>query len=62
MGRKGHFASERLKMEAARELGIADKINQEGWEAVTTKEVGLVVRNMIKRGEEALVKEAREKE
>ncbi|NLY54923.1 MAG: small, acid-soluble spore protein, alpha/beta type [Firmicutes bacterium] len=52
---RGRFASERLKMEAARELGIADKIVEEGWEAVTTKEVGLVVREMIKRGEEALV-------
>ncbi len=52
---RGRFASERLKMEVARELGIADKIEEQGWEAVTTKEVGLVVREMIKRGQEALV-------
>lgn len=54
MASKGHFASERLKMEAAKELGIDEKIKNEGWEAVTTKEVGLVVKNMIKRGEELL--------
>lgn len=52
---RGRFASEQLKMEVARELGIADKIEEQGWEAVTTKEVGLVVREMIKRGQEALV-------
>lgn len=48
-------ASDALKMAAAEELGIADKIRQEGWENVTTREVGLVVRNMIKLGEEALM-------
>ncbi len=53
---RGRVASERLKMEAAKELGIAEKIEKEGWEAVTTQEVGLVVKNMIKKGEAALVK------
>ncbi len=56
------LASEDLKMAAAEEVGIADKIRQEGWENVTTKQVGLMVRNMIKLGEEALLKNKHEPE
>ena len=49
------LASERLKMEIAQELGFADVIRQHGWQAVTTQEVGLMVKEMIRRGEESLV-------
>lgn len=53
--RKG-VASERLKMAAAADIGVADQVKEEGWEGVTTQDVGLVVRNMVKRGEEVLMK------
>ncbi len=42
-------------MAAARDVGIADKVRREGWENVTTQEVGLTVRAMIRRGEQALL-------
>ncbi|MGI6558681.1 MAG: small, acid-soluble spore protein, alpha/beta type [Limnochordia bacterium] len=49
------LASERLKMEAAQEVGFADVVRKFGWEAATTKQVGLMVKEMIKRGEKALL-------
>ncbi len=54
MARRGKLASERLKMEAAEEVGFADKLRESGWDNVTTKEIGLMVREMIRRGEEVL--------
>ncbi|NMB25677.1 MAG: small, acid-soluble spore protein, alpha/beta type [Firmicutes bacterium] len=54
MARKGKLASERLKMEAAEEVGFADKVRREGWGNATTKEVGLMVREMVRRGESIL--------
>ena len=54
MARRGKLASERLKMEAAEEVGFADKVRESGWDNVTTKEIGLMVREMIRRGEEVL--------
>ncbi len=53
--RKG-VASERLKMAAAADIGVADQVKEAGWEGITTQDVGLVVRNMVKRGEEVLMK------
>ncbi|HHV94397.1 MAG TPA: small, acid-soluble spore protein, alpha/beta type [Firmicutes bacterium] len=41
-------------MEAAEEVGFADKLRESGWDNVTTKEIGLMVREMIRRGEEVL--------
>ncbi|NLY29308.1 MAG: protein sspF, partial [Firmicutes bacterium] len=43
MARRGKLASERLKMEAAEEVGFADKVRESGWDNVTTKEIGLMV-------------------
>jgi len=54
VARRGKLASERLKMEAAEEVGFADKLRESGWDNVTTKEIGLMVREMIRRGEEVL--------
>lgn len=54
VARKGRLASERLKMEAAEEVGFADKVRREGWGNATTKEVGLMVKEMIRKGESIL--------
>ena len=54
MAKRGRLASERLKMEAAEEVGFADKVRREGWGNATTKEVGLMVREMVRRGENIL--------
>lgn len=56
MSRRKGVASERLKMAAAADIGVADQVKEEGWEGVTTQDVGLMVRNMVKRGEEVLMK------
>jgi len=42
-------AMDRLKMETARELGLDDDIEQRGWENMTTREVGLIGGNMVKK-------------
>ena len=54
MAKKGKLASEQLKMEAAEEVGFAEKVRQSGWESATTKEIGLMVKEMIRRGESIL--------
>ncbi|MCL4516643.1 MAG: alpha/beta-type small acid-soluble spore protein [Firmicutes bacterium] len=52
---------DRFKYEVADELGLLDKIKREGWENMTTREVGKVgghmVRKMIQMAEESLVDE-----
>ena len=55
MANRSKLASERLKMEAAEEIGFADKVRESGWENATTKEIGRMVREMIRRGETALL-------
>lgn len=56
---RGKVASEQLKMEAAEEVGFADKLRESGWDNVTTKEIGLMVREMIRRGENTLLQQRR---
>ncbi|NMB46325.1 MAG: small, acid-soluble spore protein, alpha/beta type [Firmicutes bacterium] len=46
-------------MEAAEEVGFADKLRESGWDNVTTKEIGLMVREMIRRGENTLLQQRR---
>ena len=59
MANRGKVASEQLKMEAAEEVGFADKLRESGWDNVTTKEIGLMVREMIRRGENTLLQQRR---
>ncbi|MFY0546218.1 small, acid-soluble spore protein, alpha/beta type [Brevibacillus sp. H7] len=42
-------AMDRLKVETAKELGLDDDIEQRGWENMTTREVGLIGGNMVKK-------------
>lgn len=55
-------ALEQLKMETAQELGLLHKVNQVGWENMTTREVGMIgghmVKKMINAAEAALTEEA----
>ncbi len=52
-------ALENLKYETADELGLIDKIKNTGWEDMTTREVGKIggnmVRKMIKKAEKDMV-------
>ncbi|HWR44610.1 small, acid-soluble spore protein, alpha/beta type [Sporomusa sp.] len=50
--------SEKLKYELAHDLGFGEKVEDGDWSDVTTGEVGSMVREAIKRGEEAMAKEA----
>ncbi len=40
---------DRLKYEVADELGLADDIAERGWGEMTTREVGLIGGNMVKK-------------
>ncbi len=55
-------ALDRFKMEVARELGLEDDVRQRGWENMTTREVGLIggnmVRRMVEHAEKDLAREA----
>ncbi|SMC35076.1 small acid-soluble spore protein F (minor alpha/beta-type SASP) [Sporomusa malonica] len=51
--------SEKLKYELAHDLGFAEKVEDRDWSDVTTGEVGSMVREAIKRGEQAMAEEAR---
>lgn len=49
--------SEKMKMQLADDLGFGDKIENGSWSNVTSGEIGNMVREAIKRGEEAMEKE-----
>lgn len=42
-------ALDRLKMETAKELGLTDEIEEKGWGNMTTREVGKIGGNMVKK-------------
>jgi hypothetical protein len=46
---KAENAMDRLKAEVAQELGLDDDIQQRGWENMTTREVGKVGGNMVRK-------------
>ncbi len=43
--------SEQLKYEIARELGVADTVEAEGWGAVSSRNCGNIVRKAIEMAE-----------
>ncbi|WP_425060068.1 hypothetical protein SCACP_07160 [Sporomusa carbonis] len=51
--------SEKMKYELAHDLGFGEKVEDGDWSDVTTGEVGSMVREAIRRGEEAMAKEAK---
>ncbi|MDT8899987.1 small, acid-soluble spore protein, alpha/beta type [Anaeroselena agilis] len=56
----GKVMSEETKNKLAHDLGFGDKVEDGDWSDVTTGEVGSMVREAIKRGEQAMVEEAGE--
>lgn len=46
---KAGRALDRLKYEVANELGLDDDIQQRGWENMTTREVGKIGGNMVRK-------------
>ena len=51
--------SEETKNKLAHDLGFGEKVDDGDWSDVTTGEVGSMVREAIKRGEQAMAEEAR---
>ena len=55
----GKVMSEASKQQLAHELGFGEKVEDGDWSDVTTGEVGAMVREAIKRGENKLAEEAK---
>lgn len=51
--------SEKTKVQLANDLGFGDKVADGDWSDVTTGEVGSMVREAIRRGEQAMAEEAK---
>lgn len=52
------MSDEKLKYEIASELGLLDKVKNEGWKALTAKETGRIGGLMTKRKKEIIKKQA----
>lgn len=46
--------TESFKQELARDLGFSDKVEREGWGAITAKEAGNMVKRAIQLAEQSL--------
>ena len=55
----GDVMSDKMKKQLAYDLGFGEKIEDGDWSDVTTGEVGSMVREAIRRGEEAMAEEVR---
>lgn len=55
----GKVMSEEMKYKLAHDLGFGEKVEDHDWSDVTTGEVGSMVREAIKRGEQAMAEEAK---
>ncbi len=54
MARKKSIMSENLKYEIARELGVDQIVNTEGWGAVSSRDCGNIVKMAIQMAERSL--------
>lgn len=55
----GKVMSEESKQKLANDLGFGDRTADGDWSDVTTGEIGSMVREAIKRGEQAITNEAK---
>jgi small acid-soluble spore protein F (minor alpha/beta-type SASP) len=55
----GKVMSEDAKYKLAHDLGFGEKVEDGDWDDVTTGEVGAMVREAIRRGEQAMAEEAK---
>lgn len=54
MGRRRSMMSDSLKEEIAKELGFYDKVQQDGWGGITTRDAGNMVKRAIQKAEEQM--------
>lgn len=50
-------ASDELKRAAAEELGLLPQLEETGWQGVTSRDAGNLVREMVGRGTQAIIDE-----
>ncbi len=55
----GKVMSEETKYKLAHDLGFGEKVEDNDWSDVTTGEVGSMVSEAIKRGEQVMAEEAK---
>ncbi len=55
----GKVMSEEMKYKLAYDLGFGEKVEDHDWSDVTSGEVGSMVREAIRRGEQAMAEEAK---
>jgi small acid-soluble spore protein F (minor alpha/beta-type SASP) len=58
MARNGGIMSERLKYEIARELGVDQIVQSEGWGSVSSRQCGNMVKKAIDLAERSLAQKA----
>ncbi|MBO9597996.1 MAG: small, acid-soluble spore protein, alpha/beta type [Cohnella sp.] len=56
MSRRRGVMSEQFKAEIAKDLGIYEKVQREGWGGITTKDAGNMVKRAIQIAEQAAAK------
>lgn len=56
LSRHHSMMSEALKAEIAKELGVDDKVRNEGWSAVSSRDCGNIVKKAIEMAERNVVK------
>ncbi|MFC4600550.1 small, acid-soluble spore protein, alpha/beta type [Cohnella hongkongensis] len=59
MGRRRKVMSEQFKAELAKDLGIYDTVQREGWGGIRTKDAGNMVKRAIQIAEQAASREPR---
>jgi small acid-soluble spore protein F (minor alpha/beta-type SASP) len=55
----GKVMSEETKYKLAHELGFGEKVEDHDWSDVTSGEIGSMVREAVRRGEQAITEEAK---
>lgn len=55
MSRRRGIMSDELKYEFAKELGVYDTVQREGWGSVTSRDCGNLVRMAIEKAERMMV-------
>lgn len=55
MNTNNQALSEEFKIQVAAELGLAEKIKKGGWESLTSREIGSIVKRMIEKGEKDII-------
>ena len=56
MSRKHQLASDKLKYWAAQQAGFGDKIRKKGWESASSGELGAMVTEIVRLGQEEVLR------